>query len=71
MRMFHDGEGATRHQKVTKCVMVEMELLKEDSEYNERSETGASSELKTSLVAPRQEMSIYVEVRGRWEETSG
>lgn len=55
----------------TKCVVVEMELVKEDSEYNERSETEAFSESKTSLVPPRQEMSIHVEVRGRWEETSG
>jgi hypothetical protein len=38
----------------TKRVVVEIELVKE--EYNERSETGAFSELKTSLALPRQGM---------------
>jgi hypothetical protein len=32
-------------------------------EYNERNETGAFSELKTSFVLPRQGMPMYVEVR--------
>ena len=36
----------------TKRVVVGIELVKED--YNERSEIGALSELKTSLAAPRQ-----------------
>ena len=36
----------------TKRVVVENELLEE--EYNERSETAAFSELKTSLVLPKQ-----------------
>ena len=45
----------------TKCVMVEMELMKE--EYNEHNETGAFSELKMSLVLPRQGMPMYVKVR--------
>jgi hypothetical protein len=46
----------------TKRVVVEMELVKE--EYNERSETGAFSELKTSLALPRQGIiPMYVEVR--------
>jgi hypothetical protein len=40
--------------------VVEMELVKE--EYNERSQTGAFSELKTSLALPRQGMPMYVEV---------
>jgi|SRR6266850_8247594 len=51
----------------TKRVVVEMELVKE--EYNERNETGAFSELKTSLALPRQGMPMYVEVRwggGMW-----
>ena len=38
----------------TKRVVAEMELVKE--EHNERSETGAFSELKTSLALPRQGM---------------
>ena len=47
----------------TKRVVVEMELVKEETEeYNERSETGAFSELKTSLALPRQGMPMYVEV---------
>jgi hypothetical protein len=37
-----------------KRVVVEMELVKE--EYNERSETGAFGEFKTSLALPRQGM---------------
>jgi hypothetical protein len=45
----------------TKCVVVEMELVKE--EYNERNETGAFSELEMSLALPRQDMPMYVEVR--------
>ena len=45
----------------TKRVVVEMELVK--GGYNERSETGAFSELKTSLALPRQGMPMYVEVR--------
>ncbi len=44
----------------TKRVMVEMELM--EKEYNEHSETGAFSELKTSLALPRQGMPMYVEV---------
>lgn len=44
-----------------KRVVVEMELVKE--EYNERTETGAFSELKTRLAPPRQSMSMYVAVR--------
>lgn len=45
----------------TKHVVVEIELVKE--EYNERSETGGFSELKTSLALPRQGMPMYLEVR--------
>jgi len=37
----------------TKRAVVEMELVK--GEYNERSETGAFSELKTGLMLPRQD----------------
>jgi len=40
-------------------------------EYNERSETGAFNELKTSLAPPRQGMSMHVEVGlGKKGETS-
>ena len=41
----------------TKRVVVEMGLVK--GGYNERSETGAFSELKTSLALPRQGMPNY------------
>ena len=45
----------------TKRVVVEIELVKE--EYNERSNAGAFSELKTSPALPRHGMLMYVEAR--------
>jgi hypothetical protein len=39
--------------------VVEMELVREED--NERSETGAFGELKTSLALPRHSMPMYVD----------
>ena len=52
---------AEKARRGTTRVWVKMELVKE--EYNERGEVKAFSELKASLVLPRQGMPTFVEVR--------